>query len=218
MSEPIVGMEVIDQPDPEFAYAVNEYLEANTKYRWADEFLKKRKPLAMPWFCFWIMAFAFSMNNIEHGFYPERIIPGLLFGYAVAYIVGRFIYFRQHRKFCTGSLPGHTDIMELSQFLTDNLRYLKSNFGEWSLRGQNSDGKEYIAYTFSKSVEVRITFYAHTPDETHYTISVTPSTGCGTAIRLLTMADFSLGRLFCICKTAPILAAAMQYYAKKAAQ
>jgi len=163
------------------------------------------------------MAFAYSMNNIEYGFSPERIIPGLLLGYVLAYFVGRVIHFRRHRKFCTGSLPGHTDAHELSQFLTDSLRYLKPYFGEWSLRGENSDGKEYIAFAFSKSVETRITFYAHTADETHYTISATPSADSGTVKRLVTMVDFSLGRLFCICKTAPIVAAAMRYYSEKAA-
>jgi len=208
-------MEDTRQPDPNFAYFVNDHIEANTKFKWADQLLKKSKPLTVPWACFWIVALAFSVDNIEHGFYAERIIPGIFLGYAAAYLVGRVIYYRLYRKFSTGSFYENITLEDLIAFLNTHLLYLQPFFGQW-VRGEGSlSGKDYIGFAFSKRVQATITFSENSAGEKFYAISTMPTSNSGIIMRLITRADVGLGRLICLYKTAPIISAAMKYYLQR---
>lgn len=188
----------------DFKKNVDNHVQATTKYKTADDLLKKSKPLAFIWICLGVFAVVGFMGG-PMGFL--LITP--IFGYAAAYITGRIKYLNLWRKIYP-PITVAVNLDELVQFLNANLQYLSPYFSGWERVDDNT-----VSCKFNKKISISIFFHSDFEGQRHYKISARK------AFVMLIMTDSAagstnagFGEYSCLYKSAPILSAAMEYYLK----
>ena len=201
----------IDNTD-EFRRFMDNQIQATTRYRTADDLLKKSKPLVILWLLFAVITVLFAIQE-----FPVGLLVGLLLGYGAAYIAGRIMYAIQYKKHCTGQLRNDIDLNDLVVFLNTTLGNLSPKFGEWGFVGQGSAGETMIGFKYTKSTHAIVTFRKNPDGNMHYAISARKGNVTYYVVISLqglsaSKTDAGFGRLACLYKTAPIISAALKYY------
>lgn len=191
-----------------FKEAVDNYVQATTKFKSAEELLKSGKPLIFVWICLGALALLGLV-----AMFPVGIVVGAFLGYVAAYLVGRVMFMKLTLK--TYSVPSETDLDQLIGFLNENLQYLSAYFHEWTRVDDNTiscgfqNGKIHSVIKFdSTSTGKRFfTVSARKASVINY-IMISPAGVSASK----TNAGF--GEYRCAYLSAPILSAAVEYYLK----
>jgi len=188
----------------DFRQFIDEQVKETTKFSSAEDLLRNAKPFTVLWICFGAVVLLFTVLA-----FPVGILLGAFFGYAVAYLLGRFMYLRVWKKFSRGKIEGELNLEDLMAFLSANLAYLSPYFKEWWDGGKDAFGAERIGLEFSEKVQAIIAFSEKQHGEMVYAISAEKG---NMFLRVITRTDSGFGRLACLYKAAPIISAAMKYY------
>jgi hypothetical protein len=216
-----------------FREFVDNHVRSVTRYKTAEDLMKKSKPMLFVWICMGVAALLVlprykdfanaSLNPISD---TTAILLCLLItavmGYIVAYLAGRILYFIRWQKTSKAKpaypIPEEVNLNALVEFLSTNLQYLSPAFDDWGcavLKGQPTvkcsfQGKKTNALIAFVTTSAGKKFYAFSAQKAKVWSYLVISPAGLSASK--TNAGF--GEYRCLYRAAPILTAAVGFYLK----
>ena len=194
---------------------VDNHVQSTTQYKSVDDLLRNGKPLRFVWICVGSLV-VIGLIAI----FPIGALIGLIFGYAIAYVVGQVKMIKRIASVNKKNSPiGDTDIGEVLNFLSENMPSISSDFHEWvQLENAHFPYENTIACGFgNQKIAAIISFYKGKDEEKLYTIYARKSSTIGYVVNTgagvsagHTNAGF--GEYQCVYKSLPVLQGAMEYF------
>ena len=209
----------------DFKAFVDNHVRRTTKFRSADDLLKRSKPLMFMWLCLGAVALVYLIIGLVNDSLNPLAFFVLVpfFGYAVIFIASGIIRMRYRGKY-SSEFVGEINIDDLFIFLNEHLEYIHPDFHEWGYLSKKGFLPALENAIANATQEVRICSEFGPKRKMLIALYIKPKTVGAKPGEKLYFVDALKGGFLVdgraagflghgtLIRTAPILQAAMEYY------